>query len=152
MNWARAKRRRLAAARTAAAVIGVLGLLGAGPSPVAAEPLVSIELNKLEPGEQACQAYLVIENGTETEFESLKLDLVVFDQDLIIARRLAVETAPLRPGKTVVKAFPIAAVGCDEISRVLLNGVASCRDLSGERSGCDTQLRISSRAPAPFIE
>lgn len=66
---------------------------------------VAIELNKLEPQGDACRAYLVLKNGTTSAFETLKLDLVMFDADSVVARRLAVETALLPAGKTSLKVF-----------------------------------------------
>jgi len=38
-------------------------------------------------GGSACRAYLVLENGTESAFKTLKLDLVMFDTDGVGADR-----------------------------------------------------------------
>lgn len=148
MNSHAADRRR----RGAGVVSGAILAGGLFCGAVSAAPRVSVELNKLEPRESACQAYLVVENKTDIAFGSLKLDLVVFDLDLIVARRLAVETAPLRGGKTAVKVFPISEVRCDRISRVLLNDVLTCRDDAGDRADCQDLLEVSSRAAAPLVE
>src|SRR5690625_761755 len=66
-----------------------------------------VELNRLDPVENTCKASLVISNQTETGFESLALDLVIFDNDGIIAGRMAVELAPLPSSKTSVRAFSL---------------------------------------------
>lgn len=126
-------------------VCGV-GLLA--PS-IAAEPgegMVSVELNKLETDGNDCQPYLVFENATEIDFGSLKLDLVMFDADGIIARRVAVEGAPLPPGKMAVKVFDMPGLTCDLIGRVLLNGLTQCADHAGERSDCLALIDTASRA------
>lgn len=113
---------------------------------------VSLQLNKLEPDGESCRAYLVVENGSDSAFESLQLDLVMFDTDGIISKRLAVESAPLPAGKTSVKVFGISDVACGEIGRVLLNGILACEDGSGSRDDCLGLVRTDSAAGVPFIE
>lgn len=44
-----------------------------GPAWPDARKAVAIELNKLEPNGAACRAYLVLKNGTESVFGSLKV-------------------------------------------------------------------------------
>lgn len=128
-------------------------LLTGLPAVVAAEDgVISVELNKLEPQGDACRAYLVMENGTGEAFESLRLDLVMFDGDGIIAKRLAVETAPLAAGRTQVKVFGIGDVACGDIGRVLLNGVLACADAGGERDDCMGRLTTASKTDVPFIQ
>lgn len=112
----------------------------------ATEGHVAVELNKLEINGIGCQPYLVFENKTELDFNSLKLDLVMFDIEGIIARRIAVEGAPLPPGKMSVKVFDLTDLACDQIGRVLLNGLTQCADRNGERSDCLTLMETASRA------
>jgi len=111
---------------------------------------IGVELNKLEPDNGACRAYLVVENA-EAALASLRLDLVLFDPDGIIARRLAVETAPLPAGKTSVKVFSIDGLACGEISRVLLNGVLACEAPSGPIGDCLQRIDVGSVAGVPFF-
>src|SRR5699024_11791129 len=68
---------------------------------------ITVELNKLQPEQDACRAYLVTQNLTDTQFDSLQLDIVMFDNDGIVAKRLVVEVAQLPPGKTSLKVFDI---------------------------------------------
>lgn len=117
-----------------------------------AEARVAIELNKLEPVAEACRAYLVVRNDTGIAFESLQLDLVLFDNDDIVAKRLAVETAPLPAGKTSLKVFDIAGLQCDAIGQILLNNVLSCEDAFGKRDDCLALLAVTSRGMVPFIK
>ena len=112
---------------------------------------LSVELNKLEPLKNACRAWLVVQNRSDTAFTSLRLDLVMFGADGVIGRRLAVETAPLASGKTAVRLFDMEGTACDGISRVLLNDVLACRDESGEHEGCLAAIEMSSRTEAEFI-
>jgi hypothetical protein len=132
--------------------IGLLSLLAGAPLAGAAAPAITVELNKLEPRGGTCQPYLVLENRTEIAFESLKLDLVMFDPEGIVASRLAVETAPLPAGKTSLKVFEIAGMACDAIARILLNGLTSCRDGGGERDDCLALITTSARGKVGFIK
>ncbi len=127
----------------------VLGLCLAGGPSLAATP-VTIELNKLESVENACRAYLVFRNTTQSSFSAFRLDLVLFGKDGVISRRLAVEAAPLAPGRTSVKLFDIQGVGCGDIGQVLLNDVVACKDASGDRTDCIGIVDLVSKTPASF--
>ncbi len=126
--------------------VALAGLLAA-PSVAAAAPSVSVELNKLEAADKDCRATLVVKNGKDTAFSELRLDLVVFDGDSVVAKRLIVDVAPLAAKKTSVKSFDIAGLGCDGISRLLLNDVPAC----GGDADCLGLVETSSRAKkTPF--
>jgi len=126
----------------AAAVIGVLG------TPASAAQSIRVELNKLEAEGGSCRAYMVTENSGDQSFQSLKLDLVMFDGDGIISKRLAVDLGPLPAGKTRVKVFGIDGVGCQRIGRVLLNEVLTCDGTDG----CGDLIAVGSRSDVPFVE
>jgi len=126
--------------------------LAVGGQAVAQEDLVRVELNKLEPHQGACRAYLVLENETASAFEQLKLDLVMFDQEGIVAKRVAVETAPLPAGKTSLKVFDMEGLACEAVGRVLLNGVMACADASGPREDCLGRIATASRGRVELIE
>lgn len=111
-----------------------------------------VELNKLEPLDSACRAYLLFENRTPASIRTLKLDLVMFNPEGVISRRLAVEGGPLPEGKTSVKLFDINEVTCDSVQRVLLNGVLSCSDDQGERNDCLDLIETASRSSADFFK
>jgi hypothetical protein len=137
--------------RIAAAGLGFVAALGIGTAS-AQEAKVGIELNKLEPAGEACRAYLVFENRTARSFDPYKLDLVMFDTDGVIAKRVAVEAGPLPAGKTSVKLFDIDRLGCGRIQRVLLNSVMACGTESEDGPGCTALASPSSRTEAKFIK
>lgn len=115
-------------------------------------PEIKIELNKLEASENACRAYLLLENRSQLSFESLKLDLVLFDAEGVVAKRLAVEAAPLPKDKTSLKVFNIAKLPCNGIGRVLLNKLTSCSDAQGARDDCLAMVSTSARGAVSFIK
>lgn len=126
----------------------------------------SLELNKLEPltqGGPGCRAYFVVHNPDTQEVDPLRIDLVVFGTDGIIARRLALDLGPLPAGKTAVKLFDLQGVTCDAIGRVLINGVLACKggDVTPaspatpdqELAACLDRLAVSSRiASVPVLK
>lgn len=132
--------------------VGLALGLAASAVPVKAQTSLNVELNKLEAAEGACRAYMLFENTGASAFSSLKLDLVLFGNDGVIIKRLAVEGAPLPQGKTSVKLFEIGGLTCEEIGRVLLNDVISCRDDTGDRDDCVAAISTSSRGTVTFFK
>lgn len=113
---------------------------------------VVLELNKLEQVDQTCRAYMLFENETGSDFEQFRLDLVLFDAEGVISRRIAIEAAPLETGRSTVKFFDFSEQQCDDIDRVLVNGVSPCADASGEREDCTDILELANRTEVEFYQ
>jgi len=113
---------------------------------------LTIELNKLEAAEGACRTYFVLSNTTEQDVGNAKLDVFIFDKDDIIERRVALNTEDVRSGKTHVRIFELDGLDCGTIGKFLLNEVLSCEGANGEPLACESFLRLTSRADAPFVE
>ena len=111
-----------------------------------------MELNKLESSADACRPYLVFANQTDGRIESLGLELVLFDREGFILKRLSVDAGPLAARKTSVKLFEIASVPCEALGRILLNAVTACADGSGPRDDCLERINPSSRLPVDFFK
>ncbi len=129
-------------------MVAALALGAAGAAGSAAAGSVEIELNKLEPRQGGCQAWLVARNGGETAHDSLRLDIVLFDRDGVIARRLAVEAGPLPPGKTAVRAFVAEGLACETVGAALLNDVLAC----GGGAPCLGAVTVAARPPLSFTK
>lgn len=134
--------RTLAAAAT-------LCLQQAMPAPALAEPAgaLRIELNRLEPREGgACRVWLVLNNGAAEALDPVRLDLVLFGRDGVVARRLAVEVGPLPPGRTQARIFDIGGQSCDGIGQVLLNDLLACGGTeAAARNACMDRIALASR-------
>jgi hypothetical protein len=127
--------------------------LAAMLSPARAQPdALRIELNRLEQRGDGCRVHLVLENTSARVYTSYQLDLVIFAVDGVIARRLALETAPIRANKTAVKEFELTGLSCKRIGRILLNDVSACVSDAGDRDDCVTATRVSSRASVSFVK
>jgi hypothetical protein len=124
-----------------------LGLIAAPvfAAAVCAEPVaLSVELNKLEPQEKGCRAYLVATNDSATEYQTFKLDLVLFQPDGVIGRRFIYDLGPLKPSKRSVKLFDVDGLPCDRIGSFLVNDVAECTAQSGPLTDCLSGLTVKS--------
>lgn len=127
-------------------------LLQAGAVSAAEGSAVRIELNRLEALDKACRVYLVLANAGADSFDTFKLDLVLFDTDGVIARRLAVEAAPLRAEKTSVKLFDLDGLACDRVGTVLVNDVLVCSTAKGPVEDCVAQVETASRTSAKLVK
>jgi hypothetical protein len=122
-----------------AALVTLAAVVAGETAPL--EPL-RLELNALETAEGRCRASFVIENKADTAYESLRLELALFNRNGIVQRRLATELGPLRAAKTIVKSF-IIDDPCDDIGAILLNDVTACSP--GDAAQCLDRLALSSR-------
>jgi hypothetical protein len=111
---------------------------------------VSVELNKLEKSEKGCRAYLVVVNPTSTNYDAYKLDLVLFQTDGVVGRRLALDLAPVRPDKKSLKLFDLEGTECDQIGSFLVNDVIECRAATGQANDCLARLKVKSLTKAQF--
>ncbi|MBN2369859.1 MAG: hypothetical protein JXO72_05180 [Vicinamibacteria bacterium] len=110
-----------------------------------AEPAgVAVELNKLEPQGEGCRAYLVVNNESATQYQTLKLDLVLFQPDGVIGRRFAIDLAPLKASKRAVKLFDLDGVACDKIGSFLINEVVECKTDAGPATDCLAGITVKS--------
>ena len=132
--------------------VSTLSLVASLTSGALAQPSsnLAVELNKLETYDKGCRAYVVINNTSDVAFQSVKLDLVLFQPDGVIARRFAVDLAPLKSAKKTVKLFDIEGLACDKIASVLVNDVMECKTDTGAVNDCLTKMSLSSVAGAPL--
>ena len=105
---------------------------------------ITFELNKLEPSDKGCRAYIVVSNTSSTAYDAFKLDLVMFKTDGIIGRRFALNLAPIRPSKRSVKLFDLDDTKCEDIGSFLVNDVVLTRE---EIEGLMAGLLVSSNPP-----
>jgi hypothetical protein len=113
---------------------------------------LSIELNKLESQDNSCRAYLVVTNKSTTTYKVLKLDLVLFQPDGVIGRRVAIDLGPLQSDKRTVKLFDIDTIPCDQVGNVLINDVLECKSELGPIADCLAAITPSSLAKAPLTK
>jgi hypothetical protein len=135
---------RIKEADMVAAVVRAALLLGAliPVCALAAEDTVRVELNAAEAADKRCLLTFVVENKAATTLDSLKLDLVVFNTDGIVHRRMVTEMGPVRAAKTIVRSFSVDGE-CGQIGSVLVNDVPACTPAGG--AACLDGLALSSK-------
>jgi hypothetical protein len=117
-------------------------------SPVLAQdaPRISIELNRLEPQGANCRVWMVARNPAADAIDPLRLDLILFGKDGVIARRLALDIGPLPASRTQARIFDLAGQSCDGLGSILLNDVLACGPTAESKAACLPRLALSSRA------
>ncbi len=113
-------------------------------------PAVTLELNKLEPVDKSCRAYVVVTNNDDVAYQAFKLDLVLFQSDGVIGRRFSLDLAPVRPKKKAVKLFEIDGMACDKIGQFLVNDVLECKTERGPAENCLQRLSTSTLTNVQF--
>jgi hypothetical protein len=136
--------------RRVALVAGLLPWL-AGASPAAAQTL-DIELNKLEDANGQCVASLLLTNRLSETLDQVRFDLYVLDKGGVIARRLLLDTGPMRADKTTVASFVLLDQPCGNVGRLLLSNVPLCKTAAGADIDCVAALNLASRAAVPLAK
>ncbi|MDQ0391581.1 hypothetical protein [Labrys monachus] len=139
--------------KTAIARLLITGVALAAPLSAMAGDL-SLDLNKLESRNGSCRVTMVVVNGRPAAADALRADLVMFGQDGVVAKRLAVDLGPVPAGKTIVRAFDIAGLDCQGIGSILLNDLPACH-FAGEAEGpprCLDTLAVESKAGTRFFK
>lgn len=137
--------------RAAALLAAALAVWPGGPGAAAAQTL-DIELNKLEDVGGQCVASLVLTNRLSETLEQVRFDLYVFDRNGIIARRLLLDTGPMRTDKTTVASFVLLSRPCADVGRLLVNNVPLCKTAAGAAVDCVAALNLTSRAAVPLAK
>jgi hypothetical protein len=146
--------------RKTRSVLVALTLLAAAPAYAEPEPApaapaaaaaaaapaggVTLELNKLEPYEKGCRTYMVVNNTSDTVYQSFKLDFVLFQPDGVISKRIALDLAPIKAQKRTVKLFELEGVACEKMASILINEVMECKTEAGAVPDCLGRISTSS--------
>ena len=139
---------------SAAASFAALGAIAASTSALAVDAApaagTTLELNKLETYDKGCRAYMVVNNTTDTNYQSFALDLVLFQTDGIIGRRFKLDLSPLRAQKKAVKLFELDGTACDKIGSFLINDVMDCKTDAGPVADCLQRVTASTLTNVPL--
>ena len=113
----------------------------------------TLELNAAtETSEGNCRLTYVAANQTDTALDRTAYEVAVFNAEGIVTRLLVLEFGALIEGKTKILQFDLSGAGCADISRIVVNDVASCT-ISGsteESPLCMSNLVARSRTAIQF--
>nr|WP_231582130.1 hypothetical protein [Puniceibacterium sp. IMCC21224] len=114
---------------------------------------LTVELNKLEPGEgDACRAFFLFRNDLGRSLAAFEMSLAILDGQGVIDQLLTVDAAPLPLERTTLKLFEFPGIACDGISEILLHDIATCRPQNGDELDCFAVLSLQSKATAPLVK
>lgn len=146
---------RSAAANKASAVLStLLSVLGAGITSAEDVPKtggVSIELSSAEARGQNCLLSFVAENLREVDINSAVYETVLFGKNGAVALITLLDFEELPAGRPRVRQFQFTDMACDQISRILFNGVQECMTQSGNKDACMNGLSLKSRLETEMI-
>ena len=112
---------------------------------------ISIELNKLEPAQNACRGYFVVDNRSPKPLKELQIDVFLFDKQDVVLRRVALTFPNVRTSRMKVVLFDLADIKCEDIGRLLVNDVLACTDADGAAiEGCADIVGVTTRTAAKF--
>ena len=77
----------------------------------------------------------------------MRLDLLLFGRDGVVARRMVVDAGALPAEKTMARIFDVAGLDCAAIGSLLLNDIPACG-----AEPCLAQFTASSRVPGVALE
>lgn len=128
--------------------IALLVALCATPSLAQETPSLALELNALTPSETGCRVTFLATNRLGTELTRSAFEIALFGDGGGIERLVSLDFKAMPEGKTRVLQFDIADVGCDKVSRVLINDIVACDGTGLDPKTCFDSLTTLSRLDA----
>lgn len=115
----------------------------------AAGPALKLELNEIGADGDICRITFVVHNGLSSDISALAYEMVLFGSDGGIKRMTKFDFGAMKQDKTIVRRFNMPGLDCAAISRILINGAASCE--GADQSGsCEQALATSNRTGIEF--
>ena len=136
---------RLIPLMLAAALAASPALAEETTAPTGPAPTLALELNALTPSETGCRITFLATNRLGTEVTRSAFEIALFGAGGGIERLVSLEFKAMPEGKTRVLQFDIGQVGCDALSRVLINDITACEGEGLDPASCYGALDTSSR-------
>jgi len=106
---------------------------------------LALELNALTPSETGCRVTFLATNKLGTELTRSAFEIALFGAGGGIERLVSLDFKAMPEGKTRVLQFDIGELGCDKVSRVLINDVVACEGTGLDPKVCLAGLSTVSR-------
>lgn len=110
-------------------------------------PSLALELNALTPSETGCRVTFLATNKLGTELTRSAFEIALFGAGGGIERLVSLDFKAMPEGKTRVLQFDIGELGCDKVSRVLINDEVAC-----EGTGLDPKVCLSGLSTVSKLE
>lgn len=106
---------------------------------------LALELNALTPSDTGCRFTFLATNRLGTELTRSAFEIALFGAGGGIERLVSLDFKAMPEGKTRVLQFDIGELGCDTVSRVLINDVVACEGAGLDPKLCLAELSTVSR-------
>lgn len=98
---------------------------GAAAQENAAGSLI-VELNRLVPVEGACRLTFLAQNNIEQDVEQIVFETVLFTTEGAVERLTLFDLGQLPLARPRVREFDLPGLACEDLGRVLFNGIEIC--------------------------
>jgi hypothetical protein len=122
----------------------------AGTRTEAAQPVLHLELNTVEPSKAGCRLTFVVTNDLGEGLDKAAFEMALFNDAGVVDRLTVLDFKDLPAGKTKVTRFDLPGVDCDKVGRVLVNSATACSGTGVDAKACIRDLKTTSRAKVGF--
>lgn len=112
---------------------------------------LSIELNALEPVEDACRISFLIQNGHPADIDSAVFEAVLFDAAGRVDRLTLFDFGALPAARPRVRQFVVPGLACPSLGRLLINGAQSCTGAGLPADACVRGLELRSKTDVEVL-
>ena len=115
------------------------------------ERRIDVELNTAATLESGCQLSFLISTTYPEQVDSLIVETVIFDASGGVNRLTLFDFGQIPSGRPRVRQFVIPETSCDQLSRLLINGVNTCSVANTPDADCQNDLTTRSRTDLELI-
>lgn len=112
---------------------------------------VSIEINALEPVDNACRISFLIQNGHGVDIEKAVYEAVLFDTEGRVDRLTLFDFGALPAARPRVRQFVVPGLACPSLGRLLINGAETCTGEGLPENACSRDLELQSRTDVEVL-
>jgi hypothetical protein len=127
-----------------------LALLATSAFAEDASKTLTLDLNALQPAQDACRVTFLATNGLGAPLDKSSFELAIFGKDGVIQRVVLLDFKNLTAGKTKVVQFDLKSIDCTTVSRILINDVTACDGQGVEAGVCLAALKTSTETSVTF--
>jgi len=135
----------------AAACLLALTVCGPGGAQDAAHARVSIELNALDPLDEACRISFLVQNGHDTDIGQAVYEAVLFDTEGRVDRLTLFDFGALPSARPRVRQFVVPGLACEALGRLLINGAETCTGDGLPEGACSDALELRTRTEVEVL-
>lgn len=112
---------------------------------------LSIELNALQPVDDACQISFLIQNGHDVDIDQAVFEAVLFDTEGRVDRLTLFDFGALPSARPRVRQFVVPGLACASLGRVLINGAETCSGDGVPQDACTKALDLRTRTDVEVL-